>query len=214
MGLPLTSEMIDRRTLLKATILPVLDDLYRVALSLTHSSNDAEELVADTVARACQNIASLRDNAKAKQWLLRILTNAFLSSRRSKKRHMEVYYDEQEDEENPFSLFEAVAKHHADDGNPELAVINKLMDEDIRRAIAQLPEEYRTVVVLCDVEGYAYQESAAILDVPIGTIRSRLSRGRGLLQKRLYHYAIEHGWFTPNTATSKEKPNNGPCNCK
>ncbi len=215
MTMPQTAHTAYGRTTLKTVVLPLLDDLYRVALRLTHSNVEAEELVGETVARACENITSLRDLTKAKQWLLRILTNAFLSSRRSKKRRQEVPYNETDDDDAPsFSLFEALTQHQSEERNPERIVISKLMDEEIQQAIAALPQEYRAVVVLCDVEGYAYQEIAAILDVPIGTVRSRLSRGRGLLQKRLYHYAKEQGWLSSQKASSKGKNINEPCDCE
>lgn len=213
--MPHIAHTLDQRTTLKTVVLPLLDDLYRVALRLTHSNVEAEELVADTVARACENITALRDLTKAKQWLLRIETNAFLSSRRAKKRRQEIAYVEvDDDDEPPFSLFEAVSQYPSEEGNPEHIVISKLMDEEIQSAIAALPQEYRAVVVLCDVEGYAYQEIAAILDVPIGTVRSRLSRGRGLLQQRLYHYAKEHGWLASQHASPKGKADNEQCKCE
>jgi RNA polymerase sigma-70 factor (ECF subfamily) len=215
MSMPDTIDVAEGRFTVKAVVLPHLDDLYRVALRLTHSSDEAEELVAVAAARACENIASLRDLDKAKQWLLRILTNAFFSSRRTKKRRQETpYVETEEQDESPFSLFEALEQYHHDETNPERMVINKLMDDEIQSAIAELPQEYRAAIVLCDVEGYAYNEIAAILDVPVGTVRSRLARGRGLLQKRLYHYAEEQGWLPPKNASSRGNTDNEPCKCK
>ncbi len=215
MNIPNTTTMFDERTVQKTVVLPLLGELYRVALRLTHSNVEAEELVAETVARACENIATLRDLTRAKQWLLRILTNVFFSSCRSKKRRQEIPYVEVDDDDDAasFSLFEALMQYGADEGNPERIVITKLLDEEIQSAIAALPEEYRAAIVLCDVEGYAYQEIAAILDVPIGTVRSRLARGRSLLQKKLYHYAKDHGWTSSPNISRKGKTNNESCQC-
>lgn len=216
MNMLTTTKMFDERTIQKTVVLPLLDDLYRVALHLTHSSLEAEELMAETVARACENIATLRDLTRARQWLLRILTNAFLNSCRSKKRRQQISFVELDDDDDatPFSLFEALMRYGADEGNPERIVNTKLMDEEIQSALAALPEEYRTAVVLCDVEGYAYAEVAVILDVPIGTVRSRLSRGRGFLQKKLYHYAKERGWVVLPHQLPNGKTNDGSCACE
>lgn len=193
----------------------MLDDLHRVALRLTRSTADAEELVAETVVRACENYSALRDLGRAKQWMLRILSNAFISSCRARKRHHEVPYTEiSEDDEQPFSLFDELIDHAPPAGNPEREVIAKLMDEDIQRAIASLPEEFRVVIVLCDVEGYSYEEIANMIEIPLGTVRSRLSRGRSLLQKQLYHYAQEQGWLTPKNESTKGKTEGELCECE
>ncbi len=190
--------------------MPLVNDLHRVAFELCRSNNDAEELVAETVVRACQSYATLRDTTKARQWLLRILTNTFISTRRSKKVRQEVPYDE---EEGPFSLFEELAPPSSQWGNPEREMINKFLNEDIDQALRALPEEFRVAVVLCDVEGYTYDEIAQTLDIPVGTVRSRLSRGRSILQKQLYHHAVERGWATP-TKSPKGKSDDKQCECE
>lgn len=177
----------------KAVVVPVLNDLHRVALNLCRSNDEAEDLVAETILRACESYTTLRDTTRAKQWLLRILTNTFISSKRSMKARQEIPYDESDE---PFSLFDQLAQPFPWWGNPEREVINKFLDEDIKKAVHSLPEEFRVAVILCDVEGYTYEEIAAMLEIPIGTVRSRLYRGRGLLQKRLYHHALERGWIS------------------
>ena len=188
--------------------MPLVNDLHRLAFELCRSSNEAEDLVAETVVRACQSYATLRDTTKAKQWLLRILTNTFVSTRRSKKIRKEVPYDE---EEGPFSLFEELESSQW--GNPEREVVNKFLNEDIDQALQALPEEFRVAVVLCDVEGYAYDEIAQTLDIPVGTVRSRLSRGRSILQRHLFHHAVERGWATP-TKSTKRKSDDKQCECE
>lgn len=178
---------------IRTIVLPLVDDLYRVATQLTGRSDTAEDLVADTLARACERFRQLRDHSKVKQWLLRILTNTFISNYREQKKHRAtVSFDEQGDE--GFSLFDQLSVpfllwYH----NPERDLINKLLDEDIQKAIAALPEQFRVAVVLCDVEGLSYDEIAGTLNIPIGTVRSRVARGRSMLQKQLWTYAREAG---------------------
>lgn len=178
----------------KNLVLPLIDDLHRVAMGLCHDPTDAEELVAESIARACEHFRKLRDHSKMKQWLLRILSNTFISQYRSRKRKNEIPLDGDEDGINHFSLFDKLSMPFLLWwGNPEREVINKFMDEDIQRAIHSLPEPFRIVIVLCDIEGLSYQEIAKTLSIPIGTVRSRISRGRSLLQRCLWHYAQEAG---------------------
>ena len=200
----------EERNQLKETLLPLLDDLHRVGLELCRSRNEAEELVAETVAKACENFRSLRDRSKAKQWVLRILTNQFISKYRSKKTRREVVYDESPEDNEKFSLFDELSQPFFWWGNPEQEVVEKLLDDDFRKALSGLTEESRTIVVMCDVEGYSYEEIASILNVPIGTVRSRLSRARSELQKHLYHHAVDMGWVShrkekQRTTTNEEK---------
>lgn len=175
--------------------MPLVDDLHRVALSFCHDENAAEELVAATVGKACESYRSLKDRSRIKPWLLRILSNMFISQQRTKARHPHVEYDEIEnDKQNQFSLFEQISQPFLLWwGNPEREIMNKFLDEDIQKAIESLPAEFRIAVVLSDVEGMRYQEIANILQIPLGTVRSRLARGRSLLQKKLWHHAQDLG---------------------
>ncbi len=205
----------DIRQELKALILPLIDDLHCVALRLTRSGTEAEELVAETVMRACEGYSSLRDHAKAKQWMLRILSNTFISNYRTKKSHQEISLNERYDDGEPlFSLFDEMQEISESDRNPERELINKLLDEDIQKAVSSLPEVFRVVVVLCDVEGYSYEEIAKIVEVPVGTVRSRLARGRAHLQKMLYHHALENGLIADATQSKKNLRTHEECNCK
>lgn len=180
----------DEKQSIRVLILRLVDDLHRVAMQLTGRADAAEELVADTVARASERFRQLHDRAKVKQWLLRILTNTFISTYRQRKSHAVVSLDEHDGEN--FSLFDQLSVPLLLWGsNPERELINKLLDEDIQKAIAALPEQFRIVVVLCDIEGLTYQEIAESLRIPIGTVRSRIARGRTILQKHLWEYARE-----------------------
>lgn len=186
----------DERNLARHILLPHLDALYRYACQLCGNAGDAEELAAESLRRGLENIRRLRDHSKSKQWLLRIINNTYLTHCRNRKRHKEIPYVEECDDGDghSFSLFDQLATPFLLWwGNPEREVMNSLMDEDIREAVASLPAEYRSVVVLSDIEGYSYKEISEVLEVPIGTVRSRLARARSLLQRRLWHHALDAG---------------------
>ena len=186
---------IEEQRQFKSRVLPLLDDLHRLAYHLCHNENDAEDLVAETVKKACEKFRSLRDPDKVKPWLFRILRNTFVSICRERKKYASVKYDEEhENEDERFSLFTEVSQPFLLWwGNPERELVNKLLEEDIKQAIAGVPEDFRFVVVLCDVEGLSYDEISKLLDIPVGTVRSRIARGRSILQKILYNHAVERG---------------------
>ncbi|MBI2429634.1 MAG: sigma-70 family RNA polymerase sigma factor [Ignavibacteriales bacterium] len=179
----------------KTLVLPHLEELHRTAYHLCHVRCNAEDLVMETVTKACEKFRNLREKTKIKHWLLRILSNTFISSYRSQKGLTMVEYTETtHDDGGGFSLFAELSQPFLLWwGNPERELVNKLMDEEIQKAIGELPQEFRLAIVLCDVEGLSYDEIATMTDVPIGTVRSRIARGRSLLQKKLYHYAQDLG---------------------
>lgn len=179
----------------KILVLPHLEELHRTAYHLCHIRCNADDLVMDVIVKACEKFHTLREKTKVKQWLLRILSNAFISSYRSQKGLRMVEYTETtNDEEGKFSLFAELSQPFLLWwGNPERELVSKLMDEEIQKAISELPEEFRLAVVLCDVDGLSYEDIAAMTNVPIGTVRSRIARGRSLLQRKLYHYAQDLG---------------------
>ena len=166
-----------------------LPGLFGAALRLTRNRADADDLVADAVAKAWTHLDSLADRARVRGWLFRILTNAFLSSRRAEARRGP-HESLNEATEDDFSLFEQL---HAPIllwwGNPEQEFLDKLLREDLARAVDALPEPFRVVLVLADMQGHAYQDIAEMLNVPIGTVRSRLARARAQLQKALWMHA-------------------------
>ena len=164
-----------------------LDAVYRAALRLSGSAADADDLVQDTMLRAYQAWDQYRPGTNARAWLLTILRHTFINEyrRRSARRETtDVTALE------PFVVFEGVQE-----ADPEGAFFDSLVDEDVQRAIAELPVAYREIVVLTDVEGLRYEESAKVLGVPVGTVKSRLFRARKLLQARLYEYAVSTGWI-------------------
>jgi len=173
-----------------------LGQLYRTALRLTRNPADAEDLVADTVTRALAGLDTLQDPGSMGSWMLRIMTNHFISERRKavNRTPHEEYIEESDGDDKPFSLFERL---HQPVllwwGNPEQQFLDKLLHNDIEAALNELPESFRVVIVLSDVEGLKYQEIADNLGVPVGTVRSRLARARSMLQKCLWQHALDQG---------------------
>jgi len=184
-------------------VLAILGPLHGVARRLTKNEADAEDLVAECVTRAWQARASLADTRAFRAWMFRILTNTFISERRKMlaRPREEQLVDESSERENGFSLFERLHQPFLLwFANPEQEFLDKLLREDLDRALAALPEHYRVVVVLADVEGLKYGEIAEALDLPIGTVRSRLARARSALQRTLWSVARDHGLHTAPAA--------------
>jgi RNA polymerase sigma-70 factor (ECF subfamily) len=166
---------------------------------LTRNEADAEDLVAEAVTRAWQARASLADIRAFRAWMFRILTNAFISERRKMlaRPREEPLADESGEREDAFSIFERLHQPFLLwFANPEQEFLDKLLREDLDRALAALPEHYRLAIVLADVEGLKYGEIAEALDVPIGTVRSRLARARSALQRTLWSAARDRGLRT------------------
>lgn len=170
----------------------MLNDLYSAALRLAKNAADAEDLVGETVVRAFGNLRSLKDRRAFRGWMFRILSNCFVSECRKRKTRAEVSLtvDEDDDNDGEFWLFD---KLHQPFllwwGNPEQQFLNNLLRDDITKAVDALPENYRLVLVLAEIENFNYQDIADMLEIPIGTVRSRLSRARSLLQKTLWQHA-------------------------
>ncbi len=177
--------------LFETQMLPHLDSLYRAALSMTRNTQDADDLVQDTFVRAYQFIDKFQVGTNARAWLFRILTNLFINNYRRKKREPEkTSYDEMEDFFLYNRLQDAYVSGKAD--TPESAVMGKIQVEAIQEAIGNLPGEYRDTVILADLNELSYQEISEILEIPIGTVRSRLSRGRRLVQRALWAFTEEN----------------------
>jgi RNA polymerase sigma-70 factor, ECF subfamily len=164
-----------------------LDALYRVGLRLTGNAADAEDLVQETMLRAYRSWERYTPGTNAKGWLLTILRHLFINEYRRKSRHPETV---DVDTIEPFALFQEVQEE-----DPQGAFFDKIVDDEVLRAIDGLPEAFREAVTLSDVEGLSYEEVAKVLDVPVGTVKSRLYRGRRLLQAKLYGYAVSMGYI-------------------
>ena len=175
----------------EAEALRHLDALYRTALRMTRSEADAEDLVQETYIRAFRFRDQFTLGTNMKAWLFRILTNTFINTYRRKTAQPEVTDLEGIDE---FSLYRRMADDRAasTSPDPEAELLNSVVDTEVTDALEALPEKFRTTVLL-DVEGFSYKEIAEMLAIPIGTVMSRLHRGRKFLQKRLYDLARERG---------------------
>lgn len=170
-------------------VIPHLDAMYNFAVRLTTDANDAEDLVQDAIVKAYRFFDSYEKGTNAKAWLFRILKNSYINNyRKQSKQPNHVDYDEVS------TFYETVRDETTDTSDLENIMYRELMDDDMTNALAQIPEDFRTVVLLCDVEGFTYEEIANMLDVPIGTIRSRLHRGRNLLKTQLQEYAQKKGY--------------------
>ena len=175
----------------EAEALRHLDALYRTALRMTRSEADAEDLVQETYIRAFRFREQFTLGTNMKAWLFRILTNTFINTYRRKAAQPEVTDLDGVDE---FSLYRRMADDRAASSSPdpESELLNGVVDTEVTDALEALPEKFRTAVLL-DVEGFSYKEIAEMLGIPIGTVMSRLHRGRKFLQKRLYDLARERG---------------------
>jgi RNA polymerase sigma-70 factor (ECF subfamily) len=176
----------------QALLIDVLPSLYRYAFRLTRNRADAEDLVQDTALRAFRAMAQFDAGTNFKAWIFKILTRGFWASHRSRQRRPNtVDFDDTPD----LYLFARSAEHGLQwqGEDPARALIDKLGAERVAEAIGQLPEEYGVVCTLCFMEEFAYHEIADVLEVPVGTVRSRIHRGRKMLQKALWYLAQESG---------------------
>jgi RNA polymerase sigma-70 factor, ECF subfamily len=169
-----------------------IDALYGAAYRLTRNARDAEDLVQDSLLRAYKFWDSFQQDSNCKAWLLRIVTNTFINEYQRRKRSREV-------------LDAATAEQDATDGvlvqtsandkqSPDQAMLQASVSDDVQRALEQLPDDFRTAVILCDMQGLSYKEIADIMETPVGTVMSRLFRGRKLLATALREFAVAEGY--------------------
>ena len=177
-------------------VLEVLPDLLATARRLTRNATDAEDLAAEAVARGWQSLGSLQHRERFRGWLFRILTNLYISGLRTRSGKFQE--EPIPDDEGSFSLFDTLHQPFLLWwSTPEQEFLDKLVREDFERALDGLPDTFRVVVVLADVRGYSYEEIAEQLGIPLGTVRSRLSRGRAMLQSALWDHACDAGLRRP-----------------
>lgn len=172
--------------------MPLMSSLYSAALRMTRNAADAEDLVQETFLRAYRGFGGFQEGTNLKAWLYRILTNTFINTYRAKKRRPdETDLDDVED----LYLYRHIGGLEAAGigRSAEDELMDWFTDAEVKDAVDALPESFRMAVLLADVEGFSYKEIAEILDIPIGTVMSRLHRGRKALQKQLYTYATTRG---------------------
>ncbi|UBM58508.1 sigma-70 family RNA polymerase sigma factor [Marinilongibacter aquaticus] len=170
--------------------MPHIDSMFNFAFRLTNDEDDANDLVQDTYLKAFRFINSFQKGTNAKAWLFRILKNSFINDYRKKsKEPAKIDYQEVETVYNS-------ADEPQYNGTVDLRteMVQDLIGDEVTRALNGLPVDFRTVIILCDIEGFTYEEMAKILDIPIGTVRSRLHRARNLLKEKLRSYATNMGY--------------------
>lgn len=180
----------DLHTRFERDALPFLDALYSAALRMTKNPENAEDLVQETYAKAFSSFHQFTEGTNLRAWLYRILTTTFINIYRKEQRQPLISDGEIEE----WQIAEA-ATHTSDQGkSAEVEALEQLPDSDIKNALQDLPEEFRLAVYFADVEGFSYKEVAEILNIPTGTVMSRLHRGRKLLREALADYAKERGY--------------------
>lgn len=181
--------------------LPHLDALYGMALRLTQDERDAEDLVQDTLVKAYRFFHRFEEGSNIKAWLFKVLVNLFYNAYRKSKNVQRLHTEAEIGAYHERFVSEAsVSAQRAEE-----ALLERLAAEKLRSAVEELPEEFRLAVLLCDLHGMSYKEIAEILDRPVGTVMSRLYRGRRQLQAKLYDYAVEQGYLRPGRQEAQEE---------
>jgi RNA polymerase sigma-70 factor (ECF subfamily) len=190
-GARMTTKKSEKQLQFEQEALPHTNLLYNYALRMTNNPADAQDLLQETFLKAYRFWDRYERGTNIRAWLFRILKNSFINRYRKTTREPEtVDYDEVQ------NFYASVRDVATDSNDLQENLFKNLLDDDLTKAIADLPEEFRTVVILSDIEGLTYEEIADFVDVPLGTVRSRLHRGRKILRARLMEYARSRGYAT------------------
>ncbi len=189
-----------KQTEFSKRIEPHLTSLYNTALRMTRNQHDAEDLLQDSLYKAYRSLDQFKKDTNFRAWIFRILVNTFITAyRKAVKQPQKISYDDLEE----FFFFKRLDETASLQEMPKEEFLENLFDDDVKEALENLPYQFRLVVLLCDVEGFSYNEIAEIIDAPLGTVMSRLYRGRKLLQRYLWDYAKKRGYITDDFKQKK-----------
>ena len=198
---PMAEETVEQRNArFQETALPFLDQLYSAALRMTRNPSDAEDLVQETFVKAFAAFHQFQEGTNLKAWLYRILTNTYINQYRKRQREPQQALT---DEIDDWSLAKAMGHTSSGLRSAETEALDHMPDSLVKDALADLPEDFRFAVYLADVEGFSYKEIAEMLDIPIGTVMSRLHRGRKAMQRALYDFAEARGLTAAQPAATE-----------
>ena len=191
----------------EAAAMPFVDSLYNTAYRMTRNAEDAEDLVQESYLKAYKYYDKFQEGTNFKAWLFKILKNTFINNYRRRQ---------QRPPQSDFAEIEESFETQVSDEvrrrikSPEEELLEDVLDEDVQRALDELPSDYRMAVLLADLEGFSYKEIAEILELPVGTVMSRLYRGRKLLEASMLSYARDHGYLRDNAEPAKMRSRPGP----
>jgi RNA polymerase sigma-70 factor (ECF subfamily) len=200
---PTRADRAERRVRFEEMVRQHLDALYAAALRLVRNRADAEDLLQETLLKAWRSFHTFEEGTNARAWLFRILMNAHIDRYRKSTREPELSDVEDVGEFYLYSKVQESEQLRAS-GDPE-KLLEGIMEHEVREALESLPEHFRSAVILADLQGFSYKEIADILGIPVGTVMSRLARGRRLLQKKLWDYVRTHHRITTETSESEAR---------